>query len=361
MPRPALHQFVVGALPGDAITAQALLLRRWLREAGIRSELYAESIDDGFAGDVRPYLRYRPSRSGELVILHHSIGSTAADLLLQMDVRFLLIYHNITPHRFFVGVDPGVDAQLRKGERQLESLRDRTVLGLADSAFNEGELRAAGFSPTGVLPIALDEAQYDLPSNSELVTRYDAGGPNLLFVGRLAPNKRQGDLIKLLYHCRRIRPAARLFLVGLPWAKGYADWLRGLAQDLGLEDAVVFADHVSQRDLVTYYRLADLYVSMSEHEGFGKPLVESMLFDLPVMAFAAGAVPETLGGSGVLFHEKDHEALAELIDLLLGDEALRRRIVARQRDRVHAFLEPTVRRRWCDFLARIGYSEEKEL
>jgi glycosyltransferase involved in cell wall biosynthesis len=98
---------------------------------------------------------------------------------------------------------------------------------------------------------------------------------------------------------------------------------------------------------------------MSEHEGFGKPLVESMMFDLPVVAFAAGAVPETLGGAGVLFHRKDCEALAELIDLLLGDEALRRRIVARQRDQVERFLLPTIRRRWWDVLGRIGYREAR--
>ncbi|MGD1994102.1 MAG: glycosyltransferase family 4 protein [Anaerolineae bacterium] len=358
MPKPTLHQFIVGALPGDAITDQALLLRRWLRQAGIRSEIYAESIDEALAGEVRSYLQYSPSRPGELVVLHHSIGSAAADWLLGEDVRFLLVYHNITPPRFFAGVDPGLGVQLRKGRRQLESLCGRTVLGLADSLFNERELQATGFSSTGVLPIALDRAQYDIPPSLQLMARYGGGGPNLLFVGRLAPNKRQGDLIKLLYHLRRIHPASRLFLVGLPWVKTYEVWLRGLAHDLGLENAVVFADHVSQSDLVAYFQLADFYVSMSEHEGFGKPLVESMLFDLPVVAFAAGAVPETLGGAGVLFRHKDHEALAELIDLLVVDEALRQRVLARQRERVRRFMAPAVRRRWSDFLARVGYVVE---
>lgn len=358
MSRPTLHQFIVGALPGDAITDQALLLRRWLRQAGIRSEIYAESIDDALSGEVRSYLQFRPSQPDELVVLHHSIGSAAAGYLLDMGVRFLLIYHNITPSRFFTGVDPGLDAQLRQGKRQLESLRERTVLGLADSAFNQRELQAAGFSPTGVLPIALDENQYRMPPSPQLLARYRDGGPNLLFVGRLTPNKCQDDLIKLLYYFQRVRPAARLFLVGLSWVRTYTTWLQGLAQDLGVEDAVVLADHVSQPDLVTYYQLADVYVSMSEHEGFGKPLVESMLFDLPVVAFAAGAVPETLGGAGILFRQKRYEALAELLDLLLADEALRQRIVAHQRERVRSFLAPAVRRRWDAFLARIGYAEE---
>src|SRR5262249_30873453 len=148
---------------------------------------------------------------------------------------------------------------------------------------------------TGVLPISLDPARYALPPNPELRARFEPGGPLLLFVGRLVPNKRQEDLIKLLYFYRRIEPAARLLLAGDPWGPAYAQWLRELAAYLGLQEAVLFAGHISQADLVTYYGLADLYVSMSEHEGFGKPLIESMYLGLPVLAYGATAVRGTLG------------------------------------------------------------------
>jgi glycosyltransferase involved in cell wall biosynthesis len=345
-----LHQFIIGATPGDAITDQAFVIQRWLREAGFQSEIYAESIHPSLLRKVKPYRDYRPARPGELVILHHSIGSDLVDHLLGQSVCFLIVYHNVTPPHFFQPFDPSLARQVSRGREQLQSLRKRTVLALGDSSFNETELRRAGYAHTGVLPIVLDPAQYDLEPNSDLLARYQGGGVKLLFVGRLVPNKRQEDLIKLLWYYRRIDPEARLFLVGSPWVPSYAEWLQELAEMLGLADAVVFTGHVSQQDLVTYYRLADIYVSMSEHEGFGKPLIESMYFGIPVLAYAAAGVPETMGGAGVLFREKDYEALAELVDIIVKDETIRDRIVARERERVKEFLEPSVRQKWEQYL-----------
>jgi glycosyltransferase involved in cell wall biosynthesis len=345
-----LHQFIIGALPGDAITDQAFVIQRWLREAGFRSEIYAESIHPSLFRRVKHYWYYRFSRPGELVILHHCIGSDLVEYLLAQDVFFLLIYHNITPSDFFLPFDPLLANQTRKGKEQLYRLRERTVLALGDSFFNEAELRQAGYVHTGILPIVLDPAQYDLEPNPELLARYKRSGINLLFVGRLVPNKRQEDLIKLLWYYRRIDPEARLFLVGSPGASSYPEWLQELTEMLDLTEAVVFTGRVSQQDLVTYYRLADIYVSMSEHEGFGKPLIESMYFGIPVLAYAAAGVPETMGGAGVLFREKDYEALAELIDIIAKDETLRNRIVARERERVKEFLEPSVRQKWEEYL-----------
>ena len=348
-----LHQFIIGATPGDAITDHALVIQRWLREEGFRSEIYAESIHPSLFDTIRLYREYRPSRPGERVVLHHSIGSDLVDDLLNQNVQVLLIYHNVTPPSFFQPADPALTAQVQRGREQLKRLRERTVLALGVSAFNERELKELGFPRTGVLPIVLNPSQYNAELNTELLARYRDGAPNLLFVGRLVPNKRQEDLIKLLWYYRRVDPSARLFLVGAPWVPAYAEWLRELADELGLGDAVIFTGHVSQRDLVTYYRLADVYVSMSEHEGFGKPLIESMYFGIPVLAYAAAGVPETMGGAGILFHSKDYEALAELVDMIVKDEALRSRIIARQRERVVEFLEPAVRRKWKRYLSLV--------
>lgn len=357
MSKKVLHQFIIGASPGDAITDHALLLRKWLREDGFRSEIFAESIHPALAGQVRSYLDYRPSQPGEIVILHHSIGSDVVDYLLSLDVRFLLIYHNITPPEFLLKVDPVISKQLSRGRAQLASLRARTVLGLADSPYNERELRSLGYPATGVLPIVLDESQYRIDPNPVLLARYQGKGPFLLFVGRLVPNKRQEDLIKLLYYYRRINPTARLFLVGSPWVPIYAEWLREFAKELGLEDAVIFTGHVSQRDMVTYYRLADVYVSMSEHEGFGKPLIEAMYLGVPVLAYAAAAVPDTLGDAGVLLRHKHYEAIAEFIEMLRTDEGLRSRLIDKQYRRAQDFLEPRVRQRWQEILAGVRMAE----
>lgn len=348
-----LHQFVDGATPGDAITDQALAIRGWLRADGYTSDIYAVSIHPALAGEILPAAAYRPQAGETRAVYHHSIGSELVDLMQARQLRLLLIYHNITPPTYFHTVDPALANQLRRGLEQLPLLRPQTALAVGDSAYNAGELAAAGFAPVDVLPITLDESRYQWPDNPVLAAQLAAdGAPLLLFVGRLTPNKRQEDLIKLLYYYRRIEPGARLALVGARWSAGYARWLTDLARSLGVAGQVGFTDHVTQQDMVTYYRHASLYVSMSEHEGFGKPLIESMYFQLPVLAYSSSCVPETLGGAGVLFTVKDYEVLAEMADMLIKDPALRARVVERQQQRVQAFLAGSVSQLWRRFMAR---------
>jgi glycosyltransferase involved in cell wall biosynthesis len=347
---PVLHQIIVGAGPGDAITDQALLIRRWLRDFGFTSDLFAEHIHPALSAEVRPIATYRPGRDESWLILHHSIGSPIIEQVARMRPRLILIYHNITPAEFFAPIDPAWAARMALGRQQLALLPPRTGLALADSPYNETELQTAGFSPTGVLSISLDERGYDQPANETLFADIRRQGPVLLFVGRLSPNKKQEDLVKLLYYYRRIEPAARLILVGDRWLLNYDTWLEDFARSLDLADAVTLTGHVSQQDMITYFRAADLYVSMSEHEGFGKPLLESMYLGLPVLAYAASAVPATLGDAGVLFHEKDYERLAELVDILVKDNDLRQRLIGRQRQRIQAFLEPQIKEELRRFL-----------
>lgn len=341
-----LHQVIIGAVPGDAIADQAFLIRRWLREMGFASEIFAEFVHPALTNQVRPVATCHPAPGEHRLIYHHSIGSPVAERLMALPLRLVMIYHNITPVEFLVSVDAALAQQMEDGRRQLLALRAHTELALADSPYNERDLHAAGFERTGVLPIALHEKNYQFPPNNELIVRYKGSGPRLLFVGRLVPNKKQDDLIRLLYYYKRIEPDARLLLVGDPWVPSYARFLGGLAVRLGLGDAVYMIGHVSQQDLVTYYKLADVYVSMSEHEGFGKPLVESMYLGLPVLAYAATAVPDTLGEAGVLFHKKDYAVIAEMAHLLVREKELRTRIIARQREQAQHFLEPAVHGIW---------------
>jgi glycosyltransferase involved in cell wall biosynthesis len=193
-----------------------------------------------------------------------------------------------------------------------------------------------------------------MPSNAELVDRYGDKKPIILFVGRLAPNKRQEDLIKLLYFFRRIHSRSHLLLVGSIHHRDYHGWLQELSKTLGIEDGVTFTGHVTQQDMVTYYRLADVYISMSEHEGFGKPLIESMYLDLPLMAYASSAVPDTMGDAGILFHHKDYEALAEMADMLVAEAALRQRVLSQQKQRVHSFLEESVKEQLQQLLGQLN-------
>lgn len=346
-----LHQFLTGATAGDAITTQALIMRRWLHDLGFRSNLYAQHIHESMQDDVQPLSAYHRARGEKQAIYHHSIGSEVPSFLQQHGPRLILVHHNVTPAHFFTHVDPAWARRARMGAEQLRSLCPHVDLALADSAFNELELLEAGYEATGVLPIVLDVAQYDMPDNPTLAADLQQEtGPILLFVGRLAPNKKQEDLLKLLYCYRRFRPSARVMLVGDRWDMGYDGWVERLAADLGLAEAMTLAGKVSQQDMVTYYRHADIYVSMSEHEGFGKPLVESMYLGLPILAYASTSVPYTLGSAGIKFYEKDFERLAELAEIVVADDALRARIVAAQRQKVQTYLDPQVHRQFIAFL-----------
>ena len=348
-----LHQFLTGATQGDAITDHAFVIRRWLREMGFDSHIYALHIHQGVKDEVRPMAAYRPGKREQWVIYHHSVGSEVAAFLQNRALRLILIHHNVTPPQFFARIDPAWAERARQGQQQLSMLQAQTDLALADSEFNALDLRAAGFEETAVLPITLPEDQYTLPLNQQLANELRSKGPNLLFVGRLAANKRQEDLVKLLYYYHRIQPTARLILVGDRWTIQYDKWVEDLAADLGLADHVILTNKVSQRDMVTYYKTADLYISMSEHEGFGKPLIESMYLDLPVLAYDSTSIPYTMGQTGVLFHQKDYERLAELVDILITNQPLRQRIITRQQQRVQAFLEPQVRLLFHSYLNRL--------
>jgi len=258
-----------------------------------------------------------------------------------------MLYHNITPPAFFKAVNPKLARQMEQGREQLLRLRDRVAFAIADSEYNERELHALEYRRTSVVPFPIDQ-RLDAPPNPELLNKLSSpAGPALLFVGRLVPNKCQDDLIKLLYFYRRFEPRARLWLVGSAWPLEYEQWLKSFAADLGLYEAVHFAGHITRPDLLTaYYRAASVYVSMSEHEGFGRPLIESMYLRLPVLAYAEAAVPDTLGEAGLLFRQKNYEALAEVVDLLVRDQVLRARVILRQQQRAANFLVSNVRRRW---------------
>jgi L-malate glycosyltransferase len=257
----------------------------------------------------------------------------------------VLLHHNITPPEFFAGWDDEMARICRVGREELATLAGQCHLGLADSEFNRRELEGLGVARTGVLPICLDFARYRERPNQVLRRALDDGRTNLLFVGRLAPNKRPEDLIRLASCWKRfVSPEVRLVLVGkLPRRRAYFDALQAFAYEEGLTPAeVVFCGHVAHDDLLAAYASARVFVSMSEHEGFGVPLVEAMLVRVPVLAYAAAAVPWTLGGAGVQFTGKRLGEVAEIAHALATDEALRAAVLAAQDRRVAAFAPEVV-------------------
>jgi glycosyltransferase involved in cell wall biosynthesis len=249
---------------------------------------------DALAGDAR---------GDDVVVYEHAIGSPVVDVLVARHERLVVQYHNVTPHEFFDAWDPGLADALDWGRRQLRPLARRSALGLGDSAFNEGELRAAGFAATAVVPVLVDVGRRGAALDSALVDelRSSKRGTDWLFVGRLAPNKAQHELVKAFAQYRRVFDAgARLWLVGGDAPARYRVTLERFVAAAGLGDAVRITGPVSDADLLAYYAAADVLVCLSRHEGFGVPLLEAMAHGVPVVARASSAVTETVHDAGVL-------------------------------------------------------------
>jgi len=335
---PALHR-------GDAIGDSARLMRDAFRSWGDSADVYALELDDDLAGDGRPFSEWRAGGPDDVVILHYALPSPLTAALRAHRGRRVLLHHNVTPPEFFEGYDPEMVRICTLGREELAGLREAVDLGLGDSEFNRRELELAGFRRTGVLPIYLDFTRYRQKPNPVLLRALGGASINLLFVGRVSPNKRHADLIRLASYWKRFIAAnVRLLLVGkLPRRRQYYDALQALLYEEGFTpDDVVFTGHLEHDDLLACYAAADVFVSMSEHEGFGVPLVEAMLLGVPVLAYRAAAVPDTLGPAGVQFRQKRLPEVAELAYLLASDAQLRRTVLAGQQSRLLAFAPEAV-------------------
>ena len=336
---PALHR-------GDAIGDSARLMRDAFRSWGHEADVYALEVDADLEGDGRRFAEWSAGGRDDVVVLHFALPSPLTAAFREHRGRRVLLHHNITPPEYFAGWDDDMARICRVGREELATLAGHCDLGLADSEFNRRELEALGVARTGVLPICLDFARYREAPSPVLRRLLEDGRTNLLFVGRLVPNKKPEDLVRLASYWKRfVSPDVRLVLVGkLPRRRAYFDALHALAYEEGFTpEEVVFTGHVAHDDLLACYAAARVFVSMSEHEGFGVPLVESMLMRVPVLAHAATAVPFTLGGAGVQFGEKRIAEVAETATALHTDEALRERVLLGQDRRLAAFAPEAVR------------------
>jgi glycosyltransferase involved in cell wall biosynthesis len=330
---PALHR-------GDAIGDSARLMRDAIRRWGYAADVYALELDQSLENDGRRFAEWRAGEPQDVVILHYALPSPMTSALKKHHGRRMLLYHNITPPESFLGYDEEMVRICTLGRQDLAGLKDDVDLALAVSEYNRRELDQAGFGRSAVLPIYLDFARYRMPPNPVLHRMLDDGLANVLFVGRVSPNKCHADLMRVAAYWKRyITPNVRLLLVGkLPRRRRYFDALQSFFYELGFTPwEVVFAGHVEHDDLLAYYASASVFLSMSDHEGFGVPFLEAMLLDVPVLAYQAAAVGETLGDAGVIFTSKKVAEVAEMAYLLATNAALRESVLAGQRRRIQAF------------------------
>jgi L-malate glycosyltransferase len=335
-----VNQWLAAAHRGDAIGDSARRFRDLLRGLGHEAELYALTMDEDLEEEVRPFSD-PAARRGDVTILHYALPSPMTAALAGLQRGRVLHYHNITPASYFAPYDAGLFRLSVLARRELATLVGHVDLALGVSEYNRQELDALGFVPTDVLPIAVDTARITRPAHRPAIERLlNDELVNFLFVGRIAPNKKIEDHIFLAEHYKRYVDAYyRFIFVGRYDAvPHYYAMIRALISEFKmLQERFIFTGPVSDEELAVYYRNAAVYVSMSEHEGFCAPLVEAMAADVPILAYSAAAVPETLGGAGVQFAPKDLEYAAELAGALAFDEDLRTTVLAGQRRRLQDF------------------------
>ncbi len=330
--RPAVHQVLATLGYGDAIGHEVLGIQRVLRAAGYDSEIFVETADRRLE-DLTVDYRDLPEAShpDNLLIHHFSIGSRASRVAYALPDRMALVYHNITPPEFFIDVHPLLVQLCYLGRRELGVYANRVELGLGDSEYNRVELEALGFPNTAVLPVVPDFSHLSGPPNFMQAGAFDDDWVNILFVGRMIPNKKIEDVIRAFHAYKRwFNPRSRLLLVGSHGGfERYFAMVHDFIARIGAAD-VHMLGHVSNEELAAYYEIADVFLCASEHEGFCVPLMEAFHMGVPVVAHAATAVPATMDGGGLLYRDKDPIAIAGLLDALVSNASLRESVLAKQ-------------------------------
>ncbi len=343
-------QFVHTLNYGDAISGEAIALKRMFEDRGWEAKILAlhahekvQHLAEIWKGTKAQHDELESLGREDLIFNHYSIASPLNDVFGELlGARRALLYHNLTPPHWFADYNPRVHAALKQGASELPALLALSDIVLADSEYNKQELEALGCKDVRVLPLPLDRDKWNVPANAGIARVLSShGGVNVLHVGRLAPNKCVEDIIKAFYfYHHKIERNSKLWLVGIDIdTELYSFELRRLISKLQLREAVTFVGSVADSELRALYENSDVYLCMSEHEGFCLPLLEAMHFKLPIIAFDACAVKGTLGDAGLLVSEKDPALTAEMINLLVSESELRRVYVERGTARAQEFYE----------------------
>jgi L-malate glycosyltransferase len=329
-----VDQVIPSLASRDAIGVHTLNLRDGLRAAGIDSDVFYGSFTPDVAHEGRPVIELGRAGRDRWLLYQASIGSPVYDILSARSEPKLVNYHNITPAGLL---------RVALGRTQLARLAPQSRFAVADSAFNESELVALGYSETAVVPLLIDmQVKSPVPdpalAGALAARRSQEGGADLLYVGKISPHKAPHDLVKMLEVLRlTVDPAARLHLVGSQLGETYEPALRSFVAELGLSSAVDFAGSVSGAELEAYFQAADVFVMASDHEGFCVPLGEAMGHGVPIVAYGVTAVPETVGGAGLVLPDKSPALFAAAVGRVLGDAQLRSVLSAAGRERAAGF------------------------
>lgn len=330
---------------GDAVGNDAIAIKNMLKKQGIPTAIFAETIHPRVQDeDVIPLCYFPELREEDKVIYHFAAADMNIDILRQLKCKKILRYHNVTPPEFFEPYDKVATEVTRLGLKQIKENRDIFDSVLTDSEFNKKDLQEMGYTcAMDVAPILIPFEDYEKEPDPDVIAKYSDGITNILFVGRGAPNKKIEDVIYAFKEYKKIYDhQARLFLVGNYDEKGaYTKYIKNIIADEKVED-VIFPGHISFAAILAYYKIADIFLCMSEHEGFGVPLVEAMYFDVPIVAYNAAAVPDTLGDAGVLIERKNWKVIAKEVNELCMDQEYRENIIKKECTQLEKFTNKVI-------------------
>ncbi|HVT91838.1 MAG TPA: glycosyltransferase [Bryobacteraceae bacterium] len=348
MPDCPVYLVTTNLAPHDAIGNDVLGMRETLLRAGYRAEAYAADVHPSLTGVARPL-----NGAGEfwrdpnaLLIYHHSMGWPAGlEILESAQCRVAVKYHNVTPPRFFEPYSEAFTQACRGGEAaNFRVAAHRSAMFWGDSTFNSDDLVRNG-APRGrcrvIAPFHNTEAMAEIPLDRQVLNRRGGNpGATILFVGGVKPNKGHLQLLRVFAAYRRkYDRGARLLVAGGmdPRLASYTGHLQDAARAYELGDSVTFTGAVSAAALRSYYLLSDVFLCLSEHEGFCVPLIEAMFFRSPVIAAASTAIPETVGDAGILWPEDDLAHFVESIAVCMENQELRRALQEKGWDRFQKF------------------------
>ena len=338
-----IYQIVPEFYQYDAISQHARHIARMVSEAGVPATLCAARVvPESLASEIRHVDDIFPNITAQdILLLHFSIFTPLIDTIKNLPCRKVMIYHNITPPHFFEGISRKTAKACRKGLQQLKEAATIFHLALGVSKFNEQDLKRVGYPTTRILPLIVETNVLNDQNIRSLY--YQSEKITLLHVGKWAPNKKIEDLIKVFYCYHKINHESRLILVGRTWEwENYTVSILDLIQKLHLHQDVKIFQGLSPSNLAALYRASDLYLSMSEHEGFCVPLIEAMACGCPVIAFKAGAVPETIQTAGLLLNHKNFLEIAELIHYVIEHESLQSQLCTAGKRRAKNFSYATI-------------------
>ncbi len=354
-----IFQVIENIVFGDAISNHAINIYKILKENRFETAIYAVNFDTRLDRTMVYSIKKMPElKEDDLVIYQMCQSSSINTMIVGWKCKKACMYHNVTPSDFFLPYDSFQSRFQQKGLKEIGKLKDVFDYVWGVSQFNCDNLIKMGYDAgkTSVSPILLDFSDFRQEPDQKTINRYSDNWVNILFVGRIAPNKKQEDIIRTFaYYKKYVNKKSRLILVGSFFNSTYQYCLEKYIEELGVDD-VIFPGHISFKEILGFYSVANVLLCMSEHEGFCVPLLEAMLFDVPIIAYAAAAVPETLGGSGILLKDKDPAKVSFAIEQLVSNEDLRKEVITKQQQRLDDFNLEKLRNAFLKQIKRISES-----